>query len=278
MSNANPIQNFDSPGFVPTVENMAYQSPAVISLPVAPTPTGNPDPVYNPAFDTANEGKAYIDNPSQGSYQPGYSPGSALKNRGTAYQTPTNTGISLPVPTIGIPSARGTAYKTPGFVDSPQNLGELTYLNMSKQAGTNPGSAISNTGTHYGVSAQTTDSQVTSPVIVFQVNLETVQRYSWEQPNRTYLEGNETVDEADNMKYTRTLWIQDMINNGDGTTGGSVAVAGIDGIVNNSGINQPYLRHGSQFTVKGQKALYLKNLWVSSPPSPNDLLIVVSQS
>ena len=69
-----------------------------------------------------------------------------------------------------------------------------------------------------------------------------------------------------------------MIQNADGSTAGQPGIEGIGGIINNRDNPLGYLRHGSQFTVKGQKAIYLKKLFVSSPPAPADLLVVVSQS
>lgn len=103
--------------------------------------------------------------------------------------------------------------------------------------------------------AQTTDSQPTHPVIVFQVNLETQNRNGHLVPNNIALVGNETVTEADQMKNTRTTYIP-------GLTGAE---------------NRLY-KHGDQFTVKGQKATYLKKTYVSSPASPSDLLSIVSES
>jgi len=103
--------------------------------------------------------------------------------------------------------------------------------------------------------AQTTDSQPTHPVIVFQVNLETQNRLGHLVPNNTVLAGNETVTEADQMKNTRSTYIP-------GLTGAE---------------NMLY-KHGDTFTVKGQKASYLKKLYVSSPALASDLLSVVSES
>ena len=111
----------------------------------------------------------------------------------------------------------------------------------------------------YLTSNQTTDSQVVSPVITFQVNLETVGTPGWLQPNRTTLDGNETVTEASNMKSTRTIWLPGLLNGnyeGIGPTG--------------------YLHHGQQFTVKGQQAIYLKKTYVTG--ATTDILTVVSQS
>lgn len=113
--------------------------------------------------------------------------------------------------------------------------------------------------------ANATDSQVSHPTIVFQVNLETVNRQGHLVPNRTETSGNETVAEADNMRNNRNIFIP-----------GLLAAENVMGI---GGLNQNgYLRHGDQFTVKGMKAVYLKNLHVSSPAATSDLLIVISES
>lgn len=98
--------------------------------------------------------------------------------------------------------------------------------------------------------------------ITFQVNLETVGYPTGTlQPSRTTLDGNETVTEADNMKNTRSIWLPGLKKNnyeGIGPTG--------------------FLKHGSQFTVSGKQAIYLKNTYVSSPALPTDVLQVVSIS
>lgn len=102
--------------------------------------------------------------------------------------------------------------------------------------------------------AQTTDSQPTHPVITFRVNLETVARIGSSLPNETQLSGNQTVTEADDQKSRRSTFIP-------GLNGGNLIY-----------------KHGDTFTVKGQKASYLKKMHVSSPASANDLLSIVSES
>lgn len=106
--------------------------------------------------------------------------------------------------------------------------------------------------------AQTSDSQPVYPVIVFQVNLETVDRQGSLQPSRTQLSGNETVTEADNFKNTRSIFIPGLTN------------TNIEGI-GPSG----YLKHGDTFTVKGMKATYLKNIYASG--NADDVLTIVSE-
>lgn len=103
--------------------------------------------------------------------------------------------------------------------------------------------------------AQTTDSQPTHPVIVFQVNLETQNRYGHLVPNNTDLTGNQTVSEADQMRNTRSTYIPGLL-----------------------GAENRLYKHGDQFTVKGQKATYLKKLHVSSPAATSDLLSIISES
>ncbi len=113
--------------------------------------------------------------------------------------------------------------------------------------------------------AQTTDSQPNHPTIVFQVNLETVNRTGHLVPNRTEAATGETVAEADNMKNTRTLWLP-----------GINAASNIGGRSGPGAGNGSNFKHGDQFTVKGMKAVYLKNLYVTG--SVDDVLQIVSES
>ncbi len=99
--------------------------------------------------------------------------------------------------------------------------------------------------------SQTNNSQPSWPVYVFQVNLETLQRYSWSLPNRTTLSGNETTSEADQMKNTRSTWLTSMF----------------------PGVEHVAHADGYQFTAYGMKAVYYKNLYVTG--SPDDLLKIV---
>ena len=101
--------------------------------------------------------------------------------------------------------------------------------------------------------AQINDSQPTHPVIVFRVNLETVDRQGHLVPNRTSTAGNESTSEADNLKNTRSTFIPGLL-----------------------GAENVKLKHNDTFTVKGMKALYLKNLYVTGASS--DLLQIVSES
>lgn len=103
--------------------------------------------------------------------------------------------------------------------------------------------------------AQINDSQPAHPVITFQVNLETLNRQGHLVPNRTVASGNETTAEADNFRESRTIYLP-------GVTAAE---------------NRVNLSHGDTFTLKGQKALYFKNLYVSNPASPSDLLVIVSE-
>jgi hypothetical protein len=115
------------------------------------------------------------------------------------------------------------------------------------------------------VASDATDSQVSYPTITFRVNLETLNRQGHLVPNRTVTTGNETVSEADNMKNNRTIYIPGLLV-GENKTG-------------LGGINQDvYLHHNDEFTVKGEKATYLKNLYVSTPAATDDLLVIVSES
>lgn len=126
-----------------------------------------------------------------------------------------------------------------------------------------------------------TDSQVSHPTITFQVNLETVNRQGHLVPNRTEAAGNETVAEADNIKNIRTIFIPGLVAAENvmgigGVHGGDNLHSG--GQFGGNGTRQGYLHHGDQFTVKGEKATYLKKLYVSSPAQPSDLLVIVSES
>lgn len=103
--------------------------------------------------------------------------------------------------------------------------------------------------------AQTSDSQVAYPVITFQVNLETIDRMGHLVPNRITTDGNETSAEADDQRNHRSIYIPGLL----------------------AGENRANFHHGDQFTVKGEKATYLKKLYVSTPASSNDLLSIVSE-
>jgi hypothetical protein len=108
--------------------------------------------------------------------------------------------------------------------------------------------------THYGTSDQTSNSQPPYPVMVFQVNLQTLQYYSWCLPNRTYLEGNETVTEAANMKYTRSTWLPSLYS-------------GVENLVH---------LEGNTITAYGEKAVYLRNTYATG--KPDAVLVLVSST
>lgn len=103
--------------------------------------------------------------------------------------------------------------------------------------------------------AQVNDSQPSHPVITFRVNLETVNRQGHIVPNRTEISGNETTSEADQQKNNRSIYIPGLL----------------------AGENKHRVKHGDTFVVKGMKAVYLKNLYVSSPAAVSDLLQIVSE-
>lgn len=101
--------------------------------------------------------------------------------------------------------------------------------------------------------AQINDSQPAHPVITFRVNLETVDRQGHLVPNRIEASGNETVAEADQMKNNRTIYLPGLL----------------------VGENKHKLKHGDEFTLKGQKAVYFKNLYTTGT---NPVLTIVSES
>jgi hypothetical protein len=94
-------------------------------------------------------------------------------------------------------------------------------------------------------------SNPTWPIYTFEINLETLRRYDWSLPYATQLVGNETVIEADFVKFTRSSWLASLF-------------PGFEFIAN---------KHGVQFTAYGQKAQYLKNTYVTG--SPEDVLKLV---
>lgn len=110
----------------------------------------------------------------------------------------------------------------------------------------------------YLTPAQENDSQASHPVIVFQVNLETLDGLNSSLPNRLGTAGNEATSEAANVAATRTIYLPGLIGNVEG--------------LGPSG----FLKHGDTFTAKGQKATYLKNTYVLG--SSNDVLQIVSES
>jgi len=94
-------------------------------------------------------------------------------------------------------------------------------------------------------------SNPTWPIYTFRVNLETLRRYDWLQPNRTTLDGNETVSEEDALKATRSTWLTNMF-------------PGVSNIAEHDGV---------EFTAYGMQAVYLKNTYVKG--QPDDLLQLV---
>lgn len=89
------------------------------------------------------------------------------------------------------------------------------------------------------------------PRITFRVNLETLNRQGHVVPNRTQLTGSETVSEADDQKFRRSSWTPTNFNG------------------NARNIN---LKHGEVFTLEGEQAIYMKNLYVRG--NSDDLLVV----
>lgn len=110
----------------------------------------------------------------------------------------------------------------------------------------------------YLTAAQENDSQPSHPVIVFQVNLQTVDGLNSNLPNRLTTSGNEATSEAANVAETRTIYLPGLIGNVEG--------------IGPSG----FLKHGDTFTAKGKKATYLKNTYVLG--STNDVLQIVSEA
>jgi len=91
------------------------------------------------------------------------------------------------------------------------------------------------------------------PAITFRVNTETLNRQGHLVPNRVEASGNETVAEADNQKYTRSI-------------------AMIPGLLM---ANMPTgYKHGETFTLYGQQAFYMKETHCKG--LADDLLVVVS--
>lgn len=93
-------------------------------------------------------------------------------------------------------------------------------------------------------------SNPTHPVYTFRVNLQTLNRYSWSHPYRATLAGNETSTEATNQVAARSTWLASMF----------------------PGAENIQQKDGYTFTAYGQKAQYLKDLYVTG--SPEDLLIL----
>jgi hypothetical protein len=86
-------------------------------------------------------------------------------------------------------------------------------------------------------------AQTTSPVHTFKISLETLQKLSWSLPNRTTLDGNETVTEANNMKTTRSTLLPILPPN----------------------VQNLAQADGYTFTVYGLQAVYVANLAASLP-------------
>jgi hypothetical protein len=95
--------------------------------------------------------------------------------------------------------------------------------------------------------------------ITFKVNLETIGRTGFLQPNKTTISGNETVSEADNMRNTRSIFLPNLLR-------GNIEGIGPKG----------YLHHGDTFTATGYNAIYLKKTYVTG--SLDDVLQIVSEN
>jgi|GEM_PF-5855562 len=91
----------------------------------------------------------------------------------------------------------------------------------------------------------------TWPVYTFRVKLETLQRYGWALPYNAWPVGNETVSEADEMKYTRTTFFP-LMNN-------------VQNLVDT---------HGEEFTLYGIQAVKFKNTFVTG--AADDVFELVS--
>lgn len=97
------------------------------------------------------------------------------------------------------------------------------------------------------------------PIYTFKVNLPTLQRYSSSLPNRTTLDGNETVTEEDALRATRTTWLASMF-------------PGCNFVAQ----HKPTSEDGFLFTAYGKQAVYMKSLYCSTPPNPLvDVLLIV---
>jgi len=81
------------------------------------------------------------------------------------------------------------------------------------------------------------------PTITFQVNLENPHALDWSQPY--------TTSEGSNFKKTRVTWLPDYLR------------------------DNRELKDGTQFTVTGQQAVYLKNNFTTGE---FNILTIVSQS
>ena len=114
---------------------------------------------------------------------------------------------------------------------------------------------------------QTTDSNP-RPMYTFQVNLETVNRTGSALPNRTSTMGNETVSEANEQKYQRTIFLPNV-------TGGGF-VYRHQTFPADKAAGQGYYHHGDQVVAYGKAGMYLKNTYTSTPPAIDDVLILVS--
>lgn len=94
--------------------------------------------------------------------------------------------------------------------------------------------------------------------IVFRVNLSTMNRQGFLQPNRITLDGNETISEADNIDATRTIYIPGLLR------------------TNIQGIGpKGFLHHGDTFTATDSQAMYLKKTYVLG--NVDDVLQIVSE-
>lgn len=134
---------------------------------------------------------------------------------------------------------------SPSSIASEEAFGSL-QVNTIQTSGIASGESF---GTP-GLTITFGDSLPKHPIITFQINLQTLNRMGFLHPYNTQLIGNQTVTEASDQINRRSTWLP-------GLLGGENVV----------------LKNGNQFTVKGLKALYLKNLYVTG--SVDDLLKII---
>jgi hypothetical protein len=199
--------------------------PVVLGQTQPPTPYGMP--VLGPGQYTQN----YNDNTRPGPAYPG-----------TAYGASGDTGMlggpesgskipGAPYPTTPYDANVDTGF--PGNLRGPLVTGD-TYPPPAYQPGN-----------------QTTLSQPEFPIYLFKINLQSVDRYGWLQPNRTTLDGNEVVSEESETAATRSTWLTSLFS-------------GVENIAHHDG---DYIR------AYGAKAEYLLKTYVTG--SPYDVLIHV---
>ena len=179
---------YPSPPYASTPPTAPLSTPVIQGQTYPPTPYAMP--VLGPGPYTENENNWIIH--GQTYPTPAYQLSGNTGVPGTSRET---TGSFIPgLPYPSTPYSPGIDTGIPGDLRGAEVTGD-TY----------PPPA-------YLPSNQTSLSQPEFPIYLFKVNLQTFDRYDWEQPNRITLDGNEVIDEESELAATRSTWLPSLFS------------------------------------------------------------------